>query len=104
VPQVKVKDGCQAYHFPTRKPRSAYAEAIRAVHVGLQFAKLDRAPRVVLVTSSLPGEGKSTLALSLAAAAAASGHKTLIMDLDLRHPSVRPPPASPRWRPASSSS
>jgi capsular exopolysaccharide synthesis family protein len=90
VPQVKVKDGCQPYHFPTRKPRSAYAEAIRAVHVGLQFAQLDRAPQVVLVTSSLPGEGKSTLALSLAAAAAASGHKTLIIDLDLRHPSVRP--------------
>jgi polysaccharide biosynthesis transport protein len=95
VPQVKIKDGCQPHHFPTRKPRSAYAEAIRAVHVGLQFAQLERAPRVVLVTSSLPGEGKSTLALSLAAAAAASGHKTLIIDLDLRHPSVRPGSAQP---------
>ncbi|MGH6900401.1 MAG: GumC family protein [Geminicoccaceae bacterium] len=99
VPQVKVKDGCQPYHFPTRKPRSAYAEAIRAVHVGLQFAQLDRAPRVVLVTSSLPGEGKSTLALSLAAAAAASGHKTLIMDLDLRHPSIRPALSQPVMAP-----
>jgi polysaccharide biosynthesis transport protein len=99
VPQVKIKDGCQPHHFPTRKPRSAYAEAIRAVHVGLQFAQLDRPPRVVLVTSSLPGEGKSTLALSLAAAAAASGHKTLIIDLDLRHPSVRPASTQPVMAP-----
>lgn len=95
VPQVRVKKDCQPYHLPTRKPRSAYAEAVRAVHVGLQFAQLDRAPRVVLVTSSLPGEGKSTLALSLAAAAAASGHKTLLMDLDLRHPSIRPASSQP---------
>ena len=89
VPRVQDKDGCPPHQFPTRKPRSAYAEAIRAVHVGLQFAHLEKSPRVVLVTSSLPGEGKTTLAMSLAAAAAASGHKTLLMDLDLRRPSVR---------------
>jgi polysaccharide biosynthesis transport protein len=89
VPQVKVKDDCRPHQYPARKPRSAYAEAIRAVHVGLQFAQLDRPPRVVLVTSSLPGEGKTTLALSLAAASAAAGHPTIVLDLDLRHPSVR---------------
>jgi polysaccharide biosynthesis transport protein len=95
VPHVKASSGCQPYNYPTRKPRSAYAEAIRAVLVGLQFAHLDRAPRVVLVTSSLPGEGKTTLAVSLAAASAAAGHKTLIIDLDLRRPSVRPASSQP---------
>jgi capsular exopolysaccharide synthesis family protein len=95
VPQIKVKGDWRPYHDPTLKPRSAYAEAIRAVHVSLQFAQLERAPRVVLVTSSLPDEGKTTLALSLAACAAAAGQKTIILDLDLRHPSVRPASGQP---------
>jgi polysaccharide biosynthesis transport protein len=45
-------------------------------------------PKVVLVTSTLPGEGKTALATSLGASVARSGRKTLVMDLDLRHPSV----------------
>jgi capsular exopolysaccharide synthesis family protein len=97
VPQIK--GAFRAHEYPTLKPRSAYAEAIRAVHVGLQFAQLDRQPRVVLVTSSLPGEGKTTLALSLAATAAAAGHSTIILDLDLRHPSVRPAAGQPMTAP-----
>jgi capsular exopolysaccharide synthesis family protein len=99
VPQVKTNDACRPHQYPARKPRSAYAEAIRAVHVSLQFAQLDRPPRVVLVTSSLPGEGKTTLALSLAASAAAAGHQTIIIDLDLRHPSVRPAAGQPLTAP-----
>ena len=99
VPHVKVKGDCRPYQYPARKPRSAYAEAIRAIHVSLQFAQLDRPPRVVLVTSSLPGEGKTTLALSLAASAAAAGHQTIILDLDLRHPSVRPASGQPLTAP-----
>jgi len=99
VPRVKVKGDCRPHQYPARKPRSAYAEAIRAVHVSLQFAQLDRPPRVVLVTSSLPGEGKTTLALSLAASAAAAGHQTIILDLDLRHPSVRPATGQPLTAP-----
>ena len=99
VPQINFKSDCLPHQYPARKPRSAYAEAIRAVHVSLQFAQLDRPPRVVLVTSSLPGEGKTTLALSLAASAAAAGHKTIILDLDLRHPSVRPASGQPLTAP-----
>ena len=99
VPQVKFQPDCSPALYPMRKPRSAYAEAVRSVHVNLQFAKLDRPPRVVLVTSSLPGEGKTSLALSLAASVAASGHKTVILDLDLRHPSVRVASTQPSTAP-----
>src|SRR5262249_48283453 len=48
----------------------------------------DRPPRVVLVTSALPGEGKSTMAMSLAQAIARSGQRVIVVDGDLRRPSV----------------
>jgi polysaccharide biosynthesis transport protein len=70
------------------RPQSAYAEAIRAVQIGLYLSNVDDPPRVILITSSLPGEGKTTLAMSLAVSAAGSGHKTVIVDLDLRRPKV----------------
>ena len=71
------------------QPLSAYSEAIRRALLGIipPGARQDR--RCVFVTSSVPGEGKTTLALSLARQAAMTGSKTLLIDADLRHPSVR---------------
>jgi succinoglycan biosynthesis transport protein ExoP len=71
-----------------QKPLSRYAEAIRAVRVGLQIVDVDDPPRVILVTSCVAGEGKSTLARSLAVSSARSGQKVLLIDADLRHPST----------------
>lgn len=70
------------------KPTSAYAEAIRTVQTALYFSNVDRPPQVVLVTSSVPAEGKTTLALSLASLLARSGRKTVAVDLDLRRPTL----------------
>jgi succinoglycan biosynthesis transport protein ExoP len=71
-----------------KKPLSHYAEAIRAIRVGIQIADIDNPPRVLLLTSSVAGEGKSTLARSLAASSVKSGQRVLLIDADLRHPSV----------------
>lgn len=70
------------------KPMSSFAEAVRGLHLGLSLSNVDHPPKVIIVTSSVPGEGKSTISLSLARIAARSGLKTIILDADLRRPNV----------------
>jgi polysaccharide biosynthesis transport protein len=72
------------------RPLSAYAEALREVETALPVGTPAGGATIVLVTSSLPGEGKTTLAASLALTAARGGRRTIIVDLDVRHPSVEP--------------
>lgn len=70
------------------KPNSAFSEALRTIRTGIALSSADHPQRTVVVTSSVPGEGKTTTALALAAASAASGARTLIIDCDLRQPSL----------------
>ena len=63
------------------------AEAFRSFRTALQFSTDQGAPRTITVTSSRPGEGKSTTALALAINFAQLGMKVLLIDADLRNPS-----------------
>ncbi|MFQ5623782.1 MAG: CpsD/CapB family tyrosine-protein kinase, partial [Paracoccaceae bacterium] len=65
---------------------SGLAESVRNLRTSLLLRDAQNPPRVVLTTSSVPGEGKSTLAMMLAQNAAAMGRKVLIVEADLRRP------------------
>lgn len=69
-------------------PLGASAEAIRRLRTNFQFIDLGDRPRSIVVTSSVPGEGKSTTSLNLAVALADAGSRVLLVDADLRRPSV----------------
>jgi capsular polysaccharide biosynthesis protein len=69
-------------------PQSPRAESFRQLRTNLQFANVSGQAKTVLVTSSLPGEGKSTTAANLAIALAQAGQNVCLIDADLRRPMI----------------
>src|SRR5215470_15404094 len=69
-------------------PKSQMSEAFRALRTSLLLSQADRPPQVILVTSALPREGKTTAAANLAVTLAQLGDRTLLIDADLRKPGV----------------
>ncbi|MGV9562672.1 polysaccharide biosynthesis tyrosine autokinase [Streptomyces sp. NPDC003480] len=67
---------------------SKRAEAFRKLRTNLQFAQVDDRPRIIAVTSSVPGEGKTNTAVNLALSLAEAGVSTCLVDADLRRPCV----------------
>lgn len=66
----------------------AMAEALRELRTNLNFIDVDNPPRILLITSSMPSEGKSTVTSNLAATIAAAGKDVIVIDADLRRPTV----------------
>ncbi len=71
-----------------QKPRSALAESYKATRTNLEFLRRSRQARVLLVASGLPGDGKTTTASNLAITLANAGRRVLLIDGDLRKPSL----------------
>lgn len=72
-------------HF---SPKSPIAEAYRSIRTNIQFSKVDNPPKVFVVSSSVPKEGKSTSVANLAVTISQSGCSVLVIDADLRRPVV----------------
>jgi tyrosine-protein kinase Etk/Wzc len=90
IPQIEgVDDGLKEHEFiVARKPDSIPSEAFRALRTRIQFSgrAIEKPIKTILVTSSAPQEGKTTLCVNLAGSFAQSNKKVLVMDCDLRKP------------------
>lgn len=85
VPELRElkSDGTQTRSLPGQ-----VSEAFQLLRANLRYFNVDRDLKVVLVTSALPGEGKTTVAWNLAAAAARANTRVLLIEADLRRPSL----------------
>lgn len=84
--------GSKRGHSPLISVRSdssaAMAEAFRQLRTSLQFINVDHPMKIIAITSSLPEEGKSGVSANLSIAFAEAGHRVLLIDADLRRPSI----------------
>jgi capsular exopolysaccharide synthesis family protein len=77
-----------AYVYCSVNPRSAVAEEFRSLRINLDFVGVDKPLKTILITSSEPREGKTSIASNLAIVMAQAGKKVILVDADFRKPSV----------------
>lgn len=81
-------DALQKRHVLERGTVSRTAEDYRQLRTNLQYVNVDKPPRVIMVSSALASEGKTTLAVNLSVALAEAGRRVTILEADLRRPRV----------------
>lgn len=86
IPTDKLRRKDAAISFAN--DRSAIAEAFRELRTNLRFLAVDDPPRVFTITSSVPGEGKTTTAINIAMALAEADHEVVLVDGDMRRPKL----------------
>ena len=80
--------GVNIINYLVKRPSSAFAEALRSILTVVHFSNPDEIPKVIMVTSSVPKEGKSSFVLSFATLVAKSGKKVLLIDADMKRPTI----------------
>ena len=84
----RVKDGKTHRVYVSDNPLSPITEAFRTLRTNIEFAGVDGPLKTLLITSTAPGEGKSTIAANLAAVIAQGERKVVLMDTDMRRPTL----------------
>ncbi len=84
IPQIPTRKRMDTLSYLSEKPTSAAAEAVRNLRTSLMMSNLDKKPQVILSTSSIPGEGKTTVSLSLAKFLSGLGKSVLLVEGDIR--------------------
>lgn len=88
VPELRRLRGTRPHQYLLKQQFSPYAEAIRSVVAALRLTAPGQKSKVILFSSSLPGEGKTTLAVSVGVYLATVGRRVIIVDLDFRRPAI----------------
>lgn len=76
------------YKFIIAKPLSRLSESVRSLKTGIRMSDVDRPPQIIQFASAIPNEGKTTMALCLAYSAMSAGGRVLLIDADMRNPSM----------------
>ncbi|MFU1478519.1 polysaccharide biosynthesis tyrosine autokinase [Roseovarius sp. C7] len=84
IPTIPSRKRANVLQYLTDKPNSAAAEAVRNLRTSLLLANIDTPPRLIMSTSSVPGEGKTTQSISLAQNLSGLGKKVLLVEGDIR--------------------
>lgn len=84
IPEMPIKTRRDLIGYLRDKPTSAAAEAVRNLRTSLLLSNIDNPPKVIMSTSSLPGEGKTTQSVALAQNLAGLGKKVLLIEGDIR--------------------
>ena len=84
VPQVAGR--AQPAMQVLRQPTSAYSEALRRLHIGVELSETANSPKTILISSATPSEGKSVMVASLGRLLASNGKRVLLIDCDWRSP------------------
>jgi succinoglycan biosynthesis transport protein ExoP len=89
IPIIPARRRSKVLNYLIEKPASAAAEAVRDLRTSVMLSDLDNPPQVIVSTSSIPGEGKTTNSLALAQNLSAMGKKVLLIEGDIRRRTLR---------------
>jgi len=84
IPRIPAKGRPATIQYLATKPTSAPAEAIRNLRTSVLLSNVDNPPRIIMSTSSIPGEGKTTLAIAMAQNLAGLNKKVILIEGDIR--------------------